>query len=171
MEPKPRLNPLGSNGIFLLLLVAVGTGGLYRQLAALYDAADSRLALPPSAESVSQTGAGRSPKRREDAGLFERALEVGLLRMDEAGRLAPAPADLPLQQRWAKEHPDLLVPLGNGPDWRQGFWDDQISRIHRALHFSASGRYVLQEVEWFNAQRPGSAIQWQKGRLIWRDRR
>lgn len=172
MEPKSRLNQSGRNGIFLLFLVALSTGLLYGRLAALYAPAVTLPATrPQQPENADETGQAKSPKRREDAELFEQALAAGLLRPDSAGRIAVAPADLPLRQRWANSHPDLLAPQGDEPDWLKGPWDDDVSRLHRALHFSASGRYVRQQIKLFNARRPEFPhIQRQAGRLIWRDR-
>ncbi len=64
------------------------------------------------------------PPRREDAELFERALATGLLRPGEDGRIAVAPADLPLRQAYARLHPELLTPREGEPDWLGGTWDD-----------------------------------------------
>ena len=100
------------------------------------------------------------PPRREDAELFERALAAGLLRPGEDGRIAVAPADLPLRQAYARLHPELLTPREGEPDWLGGTWDDAIREAHRALHFSASGRYLRQQVEAFNARQLLAAVRW-----------
>lgn len=172
MEPKSRLNHSGHSGRFLLLGIALSIGLLYRELAAIYMPPATLPAIQPPSEMVDETGrAHQRPKRREDAELFEQALMAGLLRPDSTGQIAVAPADLPLRQRWANDHPDLLAPRGEEPDWLKDSWDEGVSRLHRALHFSASGRYVRQQIELFNARRPEFPhIQWQDGRLIWRDR-
>ncbi len=167
MEPKSRLNQ--PNGIFSLLLAAVSIGLLYGRLAVLYAPA-SPAAPPEIADKTIPTE--KTVRRREDAELFDQALSAGLLRPDSTGRIAVAPADLPVRQRWASDHPDLLAPQGDDePDWLDGAWDDEVSRLHRALHFSASGRYVRQQIEAVNARRPEFPhIQRQDGRLVWRDR-
>lgn len=100
------------------------------------------------------------PAPREDAVLFERALAAGLLRLGEDGRVAIAPADLPLIRAQARDHPELLAPHEVGPDWLSGPWDEAIRQIHRALHFSAAGRYVRQQVEAFNARQLWAAVRW-----------
>lgn len=167
MEPKSRLNQ--PRGVFPFLLAALSVGLLSGRLAAIY-------APPPPAilpETPDKTRLAETPvKRREDAELFDQALKAGLLRPDGAGRIAVAPADLPVRQRWASEHPDLLAPRGDGePDWLSGSWNDEVSRLHRALHFSASGRYVRQQIEALNARRPEFPhIQWRDGQPVWRDR-
>jgi hypothetical protein len=129
-----------------------------------------------------------APPRREDAELFERALAAGLLRPGEDGRIAVAPADLPLRRTYARARPELLAPRDGEPDWLAGPWDDGIRETHRALHFSASGRYVRQQVETFNARQPPTTamppsasvfpdrrhqgfvhIQREGEKLVWRD--
>jgi len=100
------------------------------------------------------------PPRREDAVLFERALAAGLLRLGEDGRIAIAPADLPLMRIQARDHPEGLAPHETGPDWLNGPWDEAIRQTHRALHFSAAGRYVRQQVEAFNARQLWAAVRW-----------
>ena len=168
MEPKSRLNQ--PNGIFSLVLAALSIGLLYGRLAVLYAPAPPAIPLEPA----DKTGLTEKPaRRREDAELFDQALKVGLLRPDSAGRrIVVAPVDLPLRQRWASDHPDLLAPQGDDePNWLDGSWDDEVSRWHRALHFSASGRYVRQHIEAFNGRRPEFPhIQQRDGRLVWRDR-
>ena len=52
--------------------------------------------------------------RREDTELFEQALAAGLLRLEADGRIAVAPADLPLRQIYARAYPALLVPRADG---------------------------------------------------------
>jgi hypothetical protein len=130
---------------------ALIVGLLYARLAAIY--------APPPAQPRSEVVAAPP---REDAKLFERALAAGLLRPGADGRIAVAPADLPLRQIYQREHPELLTSRHKKPDWLDDRWDDASRRLHRALHFSAAGRYVRQQIEWFNARRsvaPGQA-QW-----------
>lgn len=167
MEPKSRLNQ--PNGLCSFLLATLSIGLLYGRLAVLY-APTLPAAQPETADKTSLIE--RPARRREDAELFDQALRAGLLRPDSAGRIAVAPADLPVRQRWVSDHPDLLAPQGDDePDWLDGSWDDEVSRLHRALHFSASGRYVRQQIEAVNARRPEFPhIQWRDGRLVWRDR-
>lgn len=153
MKPIPKLNRARCRRmvgpLLLAFFVAASVGLLHRQLAAIY----SRPAVVPAMP------ASPSP-RREDAELFERALAVGLLRLEADGRIAVAPADLPLRQAYARAHPALLVPRADGPDWLGEPWNDDIRGIHRALHFSAAGRYVRQQVEAFNANQLLAAIRW-----------
>ncbi|HRD66908.1 MAG TPA: hypothetical protein PKY50_12245 [Candidatus Competibacter sp.] len=130
---------------FFALCIALSVGLLQRQLALIYARPKAVVAAP-----VSPAG---PPARREDAGLFDRAWAVGLLRPAESGRIAVAPADLPLRQAYARAYPELLVPRAGEPDWLGGVWNDEVRRIHRALHFGAAGRYVRQQVEAFNARR------------------
>lgn len=101
-----------------------------------------------------------APPRREDATLFAQALQAGLLRPQADGRLAVAPADLPLRRRYAQEHADLLATAGDGPDWLTGPWDQEIRTLHRVLRFSAPGRYVRQQVETFNSRQWLAAVRW-----------
>ena len=166
MEPKSRLNQ--PNGLCSFLLATLSIGLLYGRLAVLY-APTLPAAQPETADKTSLIE--RPARRREDAELFDQALRAGLLRPDSAGRIAVAPADLPVRQRWVSDHPDLLAPQGDDePDWLDGSWDDEVSRLHRALHFSASGRYVRQQIEAVNARRPEFPhIQWRDGRPVWRD--
>ncbi len=100
------------------------------------------------------------PPRREDGELFERALAAGLLRPDADGRIAVAPADLPLRRLYAKTHPDLLTPRDGEPDWLNGVWDESVRALHRALHFGAAGRYVRQQIEVFNSRQLLAAVRW-----------
>lgn len=168
MEPKSKLNEAKRSGVFSFLLMTLSVGLLYGRLAVVYTSAP--LATPPQPETVDETYLTQRSRRREDAELFDQALAVGLLRVDRAGRIAVAPADLPLRRRWASDHPDLLAPQSEEPDWLDGSWDNEVGRWHRALHFSASGRYVRQQIEAFNAQRPEFPhIQQRDGRLVWRD--
>lgn len=134
--------------VSFVLFVALSVGLLQRQLAAIY-------ARPVAGPSVSA-----EPSRREDAKLFDQAVAAGLLRQGADGRIAVAPADLPLRQIYAHAYPDLLVPRAGEPDWLDSPWDDKIQRIHRSLHFSASGRYVRQQVETFNAWQWLAAVRW-----------
>jgi hypothetical protein len=123
-------------GVVLLIL-----GLLYLRLAAIY----APLPVQPRPDPVAAS-------HREDADLFERTLAMGLLRPGADGRIAVAPADLPLRQIFRREHPELLTPRHEEPDWLHGRWDDASRRWHRALHFSAAGRYVRQQIEQFNAR-------------------
>ncbi len=162
MEPKSRLNA----GIVLWVLTGVGL--MYGQLATLY-------APLPVPQPLLKTAVGSAPEAslnpREDAALFDQALAAGLLRLERGGRIAVAPADLPLRHRWAREHPELLAPRGAEPDWLASPWNDEVSRLHRALHFSPSGRYVRQHIDLFNTRQPEFPhIQQRDGWLIWRDR-
>ena len=100
------------------------------------------------------------PPRREDAELFDRVLTAGLLRPGEDGRIAVAPADLPLRRLYASKHPELLAPRDGEPDWLSGVWDEEIRTLHRALHFGAAGRYVRQQVEVFNSRQLLAAVRW-----------
>jgi len=155
------------------LLVVLSIGPLYGWLAALYAPPAAGLTAPAQTQMEADLDAGPSsfPQRREDAELFDRALVAGLLQSDGKGRIVVAPADLPLRWIYARGHPDFLTPRGDEPDWLSGPWNDEIRRLHQALHFSASGRYVRQQIEAFNARRPGFArIQWRDGHLVWRDR-
>ena len=154
-----------SGRIFFLVAATLSISLLYGRLAALY--------APSAPESVSSAElAGPSAGPSEDAQLFAEALRLGLLRADGPGRIAVAPADLPLRRRWLLEHPDLLTPSGaDEPNWLDGPWNEEVSRWHRTLHFSASGRYVRQQIEAFNQQRPEFPhIQQREGRLVWRSR-
>ncbi|HAS52423.1 MAG TPA: hypothetical protein DCS21_12040 [Gammaproteobacteria bacterium] len=161
MEPKSRLN------IAVVLLIVASIGLLYVRLAMLY------APLPPVSQLSSETttGQSQSSRGREDATLFDQAMAAGLLRWERGGRIAVVPADLPLRHRWAREHPEWLTPHGAEPDWLECSWNDEVSRLHRALHFSASGRYVRQHIDLFNARQPEFPhIQQRDGRLIWHDR-
>ena len=111
--------------------------------------------LQPGQHTQSQT-----PPHREDAALFQHALQAGLLRPEADGRIAVAPADLALQQRYARHHPELLAPTDGGPDWLAGAWDETASALHRVLRFGASGRYVRQQVETFNSRQWLAAVRW-----------
>ena len=155
MEPIPKLNRAGGRrpiGPLLVALAAMaGVGLLQRQLAAIY-ARPSAVAKPADAPD-------RAP-RREDAKLFARAIDGGLLRLEADGRIAVAPADLLLRRAYARAYPDLLAPRSDGPDWLAGVWDSERRRLHQALHFSAAGRYVRQQIEAFNARQLLAAIRW-----------
>lgn len=160
-----KLRNLCTGRIFFLAAATLSISLLYGRLAALY--------APSAPESVSSAElAGPSAGPSEDAQLFAEALRLGLLRTDAHGRIAVAPADLPLRRRWIAEHPDLLAPSGaDEPNWLNGPWNEEVSRWHRTLHFSASGRYVRQQIEAFNQQRPEFPhIQQREGRLVWRSR-
>lgn len=104
--------------------------------------------------------AAAPPPPREDAELFERALAAGLLRPSQDGRIAIAPADLPLRRVFAQTHPELLAPRDGEHDWLQGPWNDEIWQVHQALHFSGTGRYVRRQVAAFNARQLLVAIRW-----------
>lgn len=173
MYPKSkRFNPAEPGWMLPILLVILSVGLLYERLATLYAppvavSASPALQIQTAADSDTQPA---SPERREDANLFEQASAAGLLRLAAEGQIVIAPADLPLRQIYAHDRPDLLAPRGDEPDWLSGPWNDEIRRLHQALHFSASGRYVRQQVEAFNTRRTGFAhIRWQDGRLVWRD--
>ena len=163
MEPQSRLNA----GIVLWVLTSVGL--LYAQLATLYA---PPLPVQSPLKMVAESARAAVSRPREDAVLFDQALAAGLLCLEEGGRIAVAPADLPLRHRWAREHPEWLTPRGDAPDWLAGSWNDAVSRVHRALHFSASGRYVRQHIDLFNARHPEFPhIQQRDGQLVWYDRR
>jgi hypothetical protein len=153
MEPIPKLNLTGQSRIFSVLLVtvfiAVCVGLLYQRLAAIYVRPS---ALPKTAV--------KTPPPREDALLFEQALAAGLLRLQADGRIAVAPADLPLRRAYAGLHPDLVVPRAAECDWLDGVWDERVSRLHRVLHFNAAGRYVRRQVDVYNARQLLAAIRW-----------
>ncbi|MDS4032249.1 MAG: penicillin-binding transpeptidase domain-containing protein [Candidatus Contendobacter sp.] len=100
------------------------------------------------------------PPRREDGELFERALAAGLLRLDADGRIAVAPADLPLRRLYAGVHPDLLAPRDGEPDWLSGTWNESVRALYRTLHFGAAGRYVRQQVDIFNGRQWLAAVRW-----------
>ena len=96
------------------------------------------------------------------------------MREDAAGHILIAPADLPLRRRWAEQHPELLTtPSPQEPHWVAMPWNQEISRLHRALHFSNTGRYVREQIQAFNEQRPEffHNVQRQDKQLIWRERR
>lgn len=168
------MNPVERHWILPTLWVVLSIGLLYGRLAVLYAppvAVSPAPALQTQVEADPDAELTPFPRRREDAELFDRALVAGLLQPDGQERIVVAPADLPLRRLYARDHPDLLAPRGDEPDWLSGPWDEGIRRLHQALHFSASGRYVRQQVEAFNARRPGFAhIQWRDGHLVWRDR-
>ncbi len=100
------------------------------------------------------------PPPREDAELFERSLATGLLRPGEDGRIAIAPADLPLRRAFARARPELLAPRDGEHDWLEGPWDGEIQRLHQTLHFSNAGRYVRRQVATFNARQLLAAVRW-----------
>ena len=154
MKPIPKLNRASRSWpvrwVSVTLFVAACVGLLQRQLADIY-------ARPSALPAVS---AKPSPGR-EDALLFDRSLAAGLLRLGEDGRIAIAPADLPLRQAYARDNPELLAPRSDEPDWLNGVWNENVRQIHRALHFSAAGRYVRQQVEAFNSQAWLAAVRWQ----------
>ena len=172
MEPKLKLNEgvthrRGSKPILFALVTAVSVGLLYGRLAAIYD----RPTILPAPPIRLTPGHDAAPQpRREDADLFEQALTVGLLWLGADGRIGIAPVDLPLRQLYAREHPDLLAPRVGQPDGLNGAWDNRVRSLHRALYFSASGRYVRQQVEVFNTRQQTFAhIQREGERLVWRD--
>ncbi len=100
------------------------------------------------------------PLPREDAELFERSLAAGLLRSGEDGRIAIAPADLPLRRTFARVRPELLAFGDSEHDWLDGPWNAEIQRLHQALYFSATGRYVRRQVATFNARQLLAAVRW-----------
>lgn len=153
MEPIPKLN-LPSRSwlfpvLFVTLFITVCVGLLYQRLAVIY----ARSATLPRA-------AVKTPPPREDALLFEQALAAGLLRLQADGRIAVAPADLPLRRTYALAHPDLVAPRAAEYDWLSGGWDERASELHRTLHFSAAGRYVRRQVEAYNARQLLAAVRW-----------
>lgn len=172
MEPKLKLNHgatrrRGSKPILFALVIAVSVGLLYGRLAAIYQRSTT---LPTSPIRLVSSHVAAPQPRREDADLFEQALTAGLLWLDADGCIRMAPVDLPLRQLYARDHPDLLAPRGSQPDGLNAAWDDSVRQLHRALHFSASGRYVRQQVEAFNTRQPTFAhIQRENGWLVWRD--
>ncbi|MCP5158221.1 MAG: hypothetical protein H6974_06695 [Gammaproteobacteria bacterium] len=174
IEAQPaRLDLAERCWMFPILLAVLSVGLLYGQLASLYA---PPLAISPAPQDQATEDLDPepllSPRRREDAELFDRALTAGLLRLTEKGQITVAPADLLLRRIYQRDRPDLLVPRGDEPDWLNSPWNDEIRRLHQALHFSASGRYVRRQIEAFNTQqRPGlTHIQWRNGYLIWSDR-
>lgn len=172
MEPKLTLNHdatrrRGSKPILFALGIAVSVGLLYGRLAAIYQRSTT---LPAASIRLVSSPVAAPQPRREDADLFEQALTAGLLWSGADGRIGMAPVDLPLRQLYTRDHPDLLAPRGRQPDGLNAAWDDRVRQLHRALYFSASGRYVRQQVEAFNTRQPTFAhIQRENGRLIWRD--
>lgn len=157
MEPIPKLNRARwrlLRPLLVALAVAAGVGSVRQRLAAIY--------VEPPVGAKGPATADREP-RREDAKLFARATALGLLRLEADGRIAVAPADLPLRRAYARAYPDLLVPRADGPDWLAGPWNNEARRLHQALHFSAAGRYVRQQVEAFNARQLLAAIRWRAG--------
>ncbi len=134
----------------MVVCAAASVGLLQRQLAAIY-------ARPTT---VAPAAPASPPSRQEDAKLFAQALAAGLLRSETDGRIMVAPADLPLRQTYARAHPELLAPRSGAVDWLAGAWNEDSQRLHRMLHFSATGRYVRQQVEDFNAHQLLAAIRW-----------
>lgn len=151
------------------LLAALSVLLLSWRLAAIYAPPPIKVASAPAA--VSNDVSAGLPPLREDAALFSAALRVGLLREDAQGKIVIAPADLPMQRRWAEQYPELLTTqLADEPHWVAMPWNLEVSRLHRALHFSSSGRYVREQIQAFNMQRrPFLHIQREGGQLIWRD--
>lgn len=164
MKPLSKLNDAaqrrGLHPAAFVLGVALSIGLLYGRLAAIYQ---------PSASPIALSRDAAPPTRREDAELFERALAAGLLRLGADDRIAIAPADLPLRRLYARDHPDLLTPGLHPSDELNRAWDNDLQQLHRALYFSASGRYVRRQVEAFNArQQAFIPIQREGERLVWR---
>ncbi|MBK8534133.1 MAG: hypothetical protein IPL59_02870 [Candidatus Competibacteraceae bacterium] len=172
MEPKLKLNEdathrRGSRPILFALVITVSVGLLYGRLVDIYQRPTT---LPASPIRRMPDQDPTPPLRREDAEVFERALAAGLLWLGTDGRIGMAPADLPLRQLYARDHPDLLVPRTGQPDGLNGVWDDRVRQLHQTLYFSASGRYVRQQVEAFNARQPTFVhIRREGERLVWRD--
>lgn len=167
METLPKLNSASRRRKFIVirfaLVITLSVGLLKARLAAIY---------APSTPSIRQAEnqEAASSATREDARLFEQALAAGLLQLDAEGRIRVAPADLPLRQRYARDHPDLLASGAHPPEAWSKTWDDRVRQLHQRLHFSASGRYVRQQIQAFNARQPGFAhIQHEGERLIWRN--
>lgn len=154
MKAIPKLNRSGRRrwgGLSVMVVFAAASIGLLQwRLAAIY-ARPTAVALAAPASP---------PSRQEDAKLFAQALAAGLLRPETDGRIMVAPADLPLRQTYAREHPELLAPHSGAVDWLAGAWNEDSQRLHRMLHFSATGRYVRQQVEDFNAHQLLAAIRW-----------
>ncbi|NJM11621.1 MAG: hypothetical protein HC889_06835 [Synechococcaceae cyanobacterium SM1_2_3] len=154
METLPKLNSASRRRKFILirfaLVITLSVGLLKARLAAIY---------APSTPSIRQAEnqEAASSATREDARLFEQALAAGLLQLDAEGRIRVAPADLPLRQRYARDHPDLLASGAHPPEAWSKTWDDRVRQLHQRLHFSASGRYVRQQIQAFNARQPGFA--------------
>lgn len=179
MESKSQLNPasahwyrLETEWVIFLVVAAVSMSLLYGRLAAIYRTANAS----PQQVTAMRHEATALPipelRLKEDAALFTQAQRLGLLRIDQVGRIEVAPADLPLRQRWSNEHPDLLVAARAGaPNWLDHGWNEEHSRWHRVLHFSATGRYVRQQIAAFNQQRMEFPyIQWREGKLVWQSR-
>lgn len=147
-----------------VLLLTVRLSAIYTPPAAPTSTIDVPVHIPTPATSL---------KRSEDAELFNAALRVSLLRQDAAGKIMTAPADLPLRRRWAEQQPELLTAVAVGePDWLAMQWNQEVSRLHRALHFSSTGRYIREQIQAFNEQRRQFLhIQRQGAQLIWRERR
>lgn len=155
MKPIPKLNQGALRPArWLALGIVLSIGLLYGRLAAIH----ARPAALPAPGPVT------TAQRREDADLFEQALAAGLLRQGADGRIAVAPADLPLRQIYRREHPEWLTPRHAEPDWLDRPWDDARRQLHRALHFSAAGRYVRQQIAIFNTRHSEPLG---KGRLHW----
>ncbi|MDG4553012.1 MAG: hypothetical protein P9E24_02000 [Candidatus Competibacter sp.] len=138
--------------VLFALGVVLGVGALWVRLAAIY--------TRPAPLPASPARLPASPPLREDAALFERSLAAGLLRSDEDGRIAIAPADLPLRRMFARVRPELLVSDNGERDWLDVPWNAEIQRLHQALYFSASGRYVRRQVATFDARRLLAAVRW-----------
>mgnify|MGYP001451853047 CR=1 FL=1 len=168
MKPLSKLNDVarrwGFNPILFALGIILSTGLLHGQLTAIYE---RPTAIPTP--SISHTPS-QAP-RREDAEIFEQALAAGLLWLGADGRIGVAPADLPLRQLYARDHPDLLVPVVSpASNGLNHLWDQRVRQLHQALYFSASGRYVRQQVDVFNTRhRSFVHIQREGDQLIWRD--
>lgn len=135
--------------VVLVAVMASPVGLLWQQLTAIYAQPNRPLA---SNAPVST--------RREDGVLFERAVAAGLLRLGKDRQIAIAPIDLPLRRYFALLYPALVVPTQGEFNWFDRVWDEQIRQLHRALYFSAAGRYVRQEIESFNANQQ-STLRWQ----------
>ncbi len=167
METLPKLNSVSRHRKFILirfaLVITLSVGLLQARLAAIY-------APPAPSTRLISNQPEAAAANLEDARLFEQALAAGLLQLDAEGRIRVAPADLPLRQRYARDHPDLLASGDHPPEAWSKAWDDRIRQLHQRLHFSASGRYVRQQIQAFNARQPGFAhIQREGERLIWRN--
>lgn len=159
MKPIPTLNRgAGRPGQWLALGIALSIGLIYGRLTAIH--------ARPAAQPVAST----MMPPREDADLFAQALAVGLLRQNADGRIAVAPADLPLRHIYQREHPEWLTPRHAETDWLAGPWNDAVRRLHRALHFSPTGRYVRQRIALFNTRRNDAVsvgpLQWGRSGVI-----
>ena len=71
-----------------------------------------------------------------------------------AGRSTPCAA------RSLVSVPTCWRPVPVNTLWLDGPWNDEIQRLHQALHFSTTGRYVHRQVATFNARQLLAAVRW-----------